>query len=90
MFAYIYSLLGYESDTSIESNNNLNDDLKNKLKNIKEKSAVRTIENSYIKYLKRKNLKKRKREKRKLYRRIKRTNPKFFKNMSDIRNKRHN
>lgn len=90
MLAYIYSLLGYESNTSIESEDNIDVELENKIKNFKEKRAVRTIEHSYIKYLKRKALKKRKKEKRKLYRRIKRTNPKFFKNMSDIRNKRHN
>lgn len=84
MFTYIYSLLGYENDNSIKLNddNDDNNDIKNKLLRIQQKRSVKIIENSYIEYLKRKALKEKKKKKRKLYRRIKRTNPVFLKNIN--------
>jgi len=88
MLSYIYTLLGYDNDKSVENTDNYNVILKKNIKNIeniKEKKAVKIIERSYIKYLKRKQFIKKRKEKRKLYRRIKRTNPKFFKNISEIK-----
>jgi hypothetical protein len=85
MFSYIYTLLGYDNDKSVENTDNYNVILYQKIKKFKEKRAVKIIERSYIKYLKRKHFKKKRKRRRKLYRRIKRTNPKFLKNISEIK-----
>ena len=90
MFTYIYTLLGYTNDNSIKLNDDNDDNIKNKLIKIQQKRSVKIIEKSYIEYLKRKSLKEKKIKKRKLYRRIKRTNPVFLKNIENIRNNKHN
>ena len=66
MLTYIYSLLRYNSDNSIPSDNKIDLNLQKNIHNFKKKRAVRIIEQSYINYLKRKAIRKKKKEKRKL------------------------
>lgn len=81
MMNMLYKLLRYDNTKS--------NDNSPKKKFIKykytEKQAAIIIESCYIKYLKRKMKNQKRKEKRKLYRRIKRTNPKFLKNISEIK-----
>ena len=55
----------------------------------KRKCAVIRIERCYLKYLKKKKLKEKRKKKRQLYRRLKRTNPRFLKNLPKIREHLH-
>lgn len=86
MLKNIYSLLGYGYEESINNNVCIDklDEIQNNIEEFQKKRAVKIIEYSYINYLKRKAIKKKRKERRVLYRRIKRTNPTFLKNLDYI------
>ena len=83
MINKLYKLLGYVNNDSLGNNNS------ERIHKYSDKTAAIIIESCYITYLKRKMLKERRKKKRQLYRRIKRTNPKFLKNISDIKQNKY-